>query len=207
MTAPAKSRSTSPDDERPDDLFDDVSPLETIPAAPGKVGPGHPPAHSRWKKGGPSPNPAGRPRKPSAGAMTKRMSKKMVVMRTEGGQATMTRREALDRVLRDLATRKGGKYLDLWNERKARDQRLREEREAYETQQRELKNLRTEAPTQWEFREQQNLYETEWRLIQAINDVIPGSLDIHLRLRQAGAIHLEGGKWIVADWLRTKRPG
>ena len=33
------------------------------PAEEYKVGPGSPPPDKRWKKGGPSPNPRGRPRK------------------------------------------------------------------------------------------------------------------------------------------------
>ncbi|HEV8004167.1 MAG TPA: hypothetical protein VGP63_30160, partial [Planctomycetaceae bacterium] len=33
------------------------------PAEEYKVGPGRPPPDKRWKKGGPSPNPRGRPRK------------------------------------------------------------------------------------------------------------------------------------------------
>lgn len=36
---------------------------EASPSAEDKVGPGRPPCNTRWKKGGPSPNPRGRPRK------------------------------------------------------------------------------------------------------------------------------------------------
>ena len=36
---------------------------QSTPAEAHKVGPGRPPADTRWKKGGPSPNPRGRPRK------------------------------------------------------------------------------------------------------------------------------------------------
>ncbi len=46
----------------------------SAPASPvDKVGPGRPPKESRWRKGQPSPNPTGRPRKPSVWAELERL--------------------------------------------------------------------------------------------------------------------------------------
>lgn len=44
-------------------LASQVDESETTPVAEDEVGPGRPPRDTRWKKGGPSPNPRGRPRK------------------------------------------------------------------------------------------------------------------------------------------------
>ena len=57
--------------------MDDDRPPELLLPAPSSddstVGPGRPPKATRWKKGGPSPNPKGRPRKDSMFADVKRL--------------------------------------------------------------------------------------------------------------------------------------
>jgi hypothetical protein len=71
---------------------------ESAPPQSYQVGPGHPPRDTRWKKGGPSPNPRGRPRKdqpmlPDARkAFEQALNKKVAVARGDK-QVLMTRIE------------------------------------------------------------------------------------------------------------------
>ena len=55
------SEKSNPRDGEP--LESQANGSQSKPAEEYKVGPGSPPADKRWKKGGPSPNPRGRPRK------------------------------------------------------------------------------------------------------------------------------------------------
>ena len=55
------SEKTDPTDGGP--LESQANGSQSTPAEAHKVGPGRPPADTQWKKGGPSPNPRGRPRK------------------------------------------------------------------------------------------------------------------------------------------------
>ena len=55
------SEKSNPTDGEP--LESEANGSESNPAEGYKVGPGRPPPDKRWKKGGPSPNPRGRPRK------------------------------------------------------------------------------------------------------------------------------------------------
>jgi hypothetical protein len=55
------------DDRKPEVIHPDPAPDDST------VGPGRPPKATRWKKGGPSPNPKGRPRKDSMFADVKRL--------------------------------------------------------------------------------------------------------------------------------------
>ncbi|WP_425905518.1 DUF5681 domain-containing protein [Nitrobacter sp. TKz-YC02] len=55
------------DDRKPELLHPD------LPSDDSTVGPGRPPKATRWKKGGPSPNPQGRPRKDSMFADVRRL--------------------------------------------------------------------------------------------------------------------------------------
>lgn len=57
-------------------MDDDLRPRPVLPdpsSDDSTVGPGRPPKATRWKKGGPSPNPKGRPRKDSVFADVKRL--------------------------------------------------------------------------------------------------------------------------------------
>ena len=79
------------DDRRPKPVFPDPSPDDST------VGPGRPPKATRWKKGGPSPNPKGRPRKDSMFADVKRLfegafNPKVSLMRN-GRRVTLTKLE------------------------------------------------------------------------------------------------------------------
>jgi hypothetical protein len=74
-----------------------------------KVGPGHPPADRRWKKGGPSPNPCGRPRKEQSmlpdvrKAFEQALNKKVFVPRGDR-KVLMTRVEiGLEQLLNQFA--------------------------------------------------------------------------------------------------------
>ena len=55
--------SEKPNSARGEPLESQSSATDSGPADAYKVGPGRPPRDKRWKKGGPSPNPRGRPRK------------------------------------------------------------------------------------------------------------------------------------------------
>ena len=86
MTEPIESTVTSAatDTEKSDDY---------------KVGPGRPPKASQWKKGGRSPNPKGRPRKPRSmlpdlkKAFEDALNSKVSVTLPNGSQRTMTKWE------------------------------------------------------------------------------------------------------------------
>lgn len=70
----------------------------STPAAEYKVGPGRPPPDKRWKKGGPSPNPRGRPRKdqsmlPDLRKAFERALNKKVAVSGGGRKVLMTRLE------------------------------------------------------------------------------------------------------------------
>jgi hypothetical protein len=86
-----------------------VNEAEGTPAEQPEVGPGHPPADKRWKKGGPSPNPRGRPRKDQSmlpdlrKAFEQALNKKVWV--TRGNKKVfMTRAEmGIEQLLNDFA--------------------------------------------------------------------------------------------------------
>lgn len=129
MTAKRTPPPMLEDGNRPSDLFDE--PLETLPAAgdgegeaPPPVGYASPPLHTRWKKGGPSPNPHGRPPKLRGGRLME-MMQQPIIAEHNGAGVQMTKREALDRIVRDLAFAKGGRWLKLWDQCQERDQQLR----------------------------------------------------------------------------------
>jgi Family of unknown function (DUF5681) len=91
-----------------------VDEAEKTPTAEDQAGPGRPPRDTRWKKGGPSPNPRGRPRKdqsmvPDARkALEQALSKKVLVSRGDK-QVLMTRIEiGLNVLLNQFA--KGDRY-------------------------------------------------------------------------------------------------
>jgi Family of unknown function (DUF5681) len=87
---------------------------ESIPAEEYKAGPGRPPPDKRWKKGGPSPNPRGRPRKEQSirpdvrKAFEQAINKKVLVPRGDK-KVLMTRVEiGLEQLLNQFA--KGERY-------------------------------------------------------------------------------------------------
>lgn len=82
---------------------------EGAPAKQPKVGPSHPPADKRWMKGGPSPNPRGRPRKEQSmlpdvrKAFEQAVNKKVLVPRGDK-KVLMTRVEiGLEQLLNQFA--------------------------------------------------------------------------------------------------------
>ena len=87
---------------------------EGATAEPHQVGPGHPPRNTRWKKGGPSPNPRGRPRKDRTmlpdvkKVFEQALNKKISVVRGDR-QVLMTRLEiGFEQLLNQFA--KGDRY-------------------------------------------------------------------------------------------------
>ena len=84
------------------------------PAAEYKVGPGRPPPDKRWQKGGPSPNPRGRPRKdqsmlPDVRKAFERALNEKVAMSRGGRKVLMTRVEiGFEQLLNQFA--KGDRY-------------------------------------------------------------------------------------------------
>ena len=105
MTEASTSRELS---ESPADLPDNAA------AAQPEVGPGRPPRDTRWKKGGPSPNPRGRPRKdqsmlPDARKAFERALNKKVAVSRGDKQVLMTRIEiGLEQLFNQFA--KGDRY-------------------------------------------------------------------------------------------------
>lgn len=133
MSSKPPRRTRLSEDEYPEDLFD--QPLETLPLTDGpddnsndaverdKVGYCSPPKNTRWKKGGPSPNPRGRPRKQQSTKLVQLLGEPI---QPHGSNETMTRREALDQIVLRHAINDGGPWLKLWEERKEQDSKLRE---------------------------------------------------------------------------------
>ncbi len=71
---------------------------ESAPSEPDQVGPGRPPRDTRWKKGGPSPNPRGRPRKdrsmlPDLRQLLDQALNKKVPVQRDGRTVLMTQAE------------------------------------------------------------------------------------------------------------------
>ena len=83
---------------------------QSTPAEGHKVGPGRPPADTRWKKGGPSPNPRGRPRKvqtsiPDLGKALERAISKKVRVSRGNRKVSLTRGEiAVEQFLNQAAS-------------------------------------------------------------------------------------------------------
>src|SRR5580704_6293822 len=101
------SEKTTPTRDEP--LESQASGSESSPAAEYKVGPGRPPSDQRWKKGGPSPNPRGRPRKEQSmvpdvrKAFEQAVNKKVLVPRGDK-KVLMTRVEiGLEQLLNQFA--------------------------------------------------------------------------------------------------------
>jgi hypothetical protein len=176
----------SQDGDRPSDLFDE--PLETLPAAGGGEGEAPPPVgyanaplHSRWKKGGPSPNPHGRPPKPRGGRLMEMMQQQVSI--EQGGNARqMTRREALDRIVRDRAIAAGGRWLKLWDRCQARDQQLRQRVDAWH------ERLASDPEMSRTARRIRADSAAGDRLIQFIDTHFAGVMETHMRLIGMGAI-------------------
>lgn len=98
-----------PEDLESQDLESQPDPPESTPAEASSIGPGRPPPDRRWQKGGPSPNPRGRPRKgQSIGpdlrkAFEQAVNQKVAVSRG-GKKALMTRVElGLEQLLNQVA--------------------------------------------------------------------------------------------------------
>lgn len=133
MSNKSPQRTRLPEEEYPEDLFD--QPLETLPLTLGpddnsndavgqeKVGYCSPPKNTRWKKGGPSPNPRGRPKKQRSAKLAQLMEE---LIQPHGSSETMTKREALDKIVLKHAINDGGPWLKLWEDRKERDGKLRQ---------------------------------------------------------------------------------
>ena len=101
--------SEKPDSARGEPLESQSSATESGPADAYKVGPGRPPRDKRWKKGGPSPNPRGRPRKDQSmrpdvrKAFEQALTKKVLVPRGDK-KVLMTRVEiGLEQLLNQFA--------------------------------------------------------------------------------------------------------
>jgi Family of unknown function (DUF5681) len=80
------------------------------PAKEDNVGPGRPPRDTRWKKGGPSPNPRGRPRKdqsmlPDLKKIFEQALKKKVTVSRGGREVSMTRLDiGVEQLLNQVAS-------------------------------------------------------------------------------------------------------
>lgn len=208
MTIMTKRKPSLPsDDDHPEDLFGPPNPkrLETLPPPVNEPKQDGPPSPSLWQKGGPSPNPKGRPPKSRMGPVTKFLVRKITV-RINGAEVWISRRETIDRRLRDDAVLKGGGYLKLWRERQARDRRLEAERQEYAAEIEEHNRLEIEHPERWKRMQQARRHKIGSDFLDTVEEARPGYLDILSKLKSAGAIAFTDGQLIVADWLEKLRP-
>lgn len=177
------------------------TPLETIPlgaitgaAEPSsdeEVGYGKPPKSSRWRKGDPSPNPYGRPRKSSQSVFTQLMED--VIIHPE--QGTITKRQLLDLITLSLAIEKGGRWLDEWENRQARDRLLLERVKAFE-------ELPDAEKRRWEaaaVRKADTWLQNVLR--DAVDQHFPGVQDTIRQLEELGVLEYRDGKLVKAAWL------
>ena len=200
---PGRDLGDEPDE--PDEPEESGSePLETLPP-PGregedndyKVGPGHPPLPSRWEKGGPSPNPYGRPPKAEAGPVHARLAQKRVVT-IEGVRKPLTERELLDRVVLQKAQLGNLSAMKLFAERQKVDEQIREQH-AREISSRQSAHIsETSRKLAAEIRVRDALY-------NAIQTACPGLLDALEKLQSAGASRIVGNRVEPADWLNLPR--
>ena len=190
MTAKPPVSSSLEDEEHPVDLFDVLETLP-MPASPGEplagdgagtdppVGYASPPVRSRWKKGGASPNPRGRPPKQVKGPLTNMMAQE-IDTQVDGVQMKLTKRAVLDRILRDKAIKDGGPWLRLWDQCQARDEHLRVRVELYR-QRKDNKIARTGQRLRADIAFRDTLF--RW-----VERCFPGVVDVERRLLERGAI-------------------
>lgn len=125
----------------PDDLADHQTKLAKLSVLdsnegsggwdPGKpIGKGNPPQRTSWKKGGPSPNPKGAPRRRSAGPY-------MTVLSRRIDGANLTYGEALDRKIRGLALQGDVRAAKLLHARLAREEEITKRRAEFERYERQ----------------------------------------------------------------------
>ncbi len=184
-------------EEYPDDLFG--PPLETIPLPDGpdeqekgadeeekaddqvdeQVGYCSPPKRTRWKKGGPSPNPQGRPKKQRLTRLAQLMGEQIQI---DGSGEIITRREALDRVVLERAIKVGGPWRNLFEERKERDC-VRRKHEAEKKERSE--QSKSEDKTAKQLRQQSHAGGV---LLALITKQFPGLLDTLRQLEEAGLV-------------------
>lgn len=175
------------DEKHPDDLFGGPETLETLPLSSGneasghahvagrpaseayKIGPGKPPLKSRWVKGAASPNPRGRPPKKKSGRVKSILDREIQVS-TGGCTRTITRREALDRSLRQKAIEEGGGWKALWEAQQDFDRKISERIRRSREKQASLREISTATRV----REQIRLSDFTFALFER---VFPGLLD------------------------------
>jgi hypothetical protein len=193
------------DRDRPADLFDDQR-LETLPMPLAesegepppaqRVGYGNPPAHTRWQKGGPSPNPNGRPPKRRGGKLTEMMQR---IVEVDGGRQ-LTRRAALDRVTREKAMTTGGNWLTLWEKREAHDRRIRERVQAFH------QRLAQETPAEKSVRERERKHRAGDALYNWIEQHFAGLFDTERKLLESGVIvETSDGFALTKNWLSLRQ--
>ena len=200
MSNRPKRTTAIPDKSVPEEMPDE--PLETLPLPEkqngdeadtvenGKVGYCSPPTSTRWKKGCASPNPFGRPRKQRTGRLTQMMEE---LVEHSGPERKLTRREALDRILRDMAIKEGGRWLRLLEERKERDQILRQEVAADRQRNGGFKPVDMVAER---VRQQARLYDILYRLVLKH---FPGVVETECKLLEAGVIVRTGEGYRLTD--------
>lgn len=164
------------------------------------VGYRSPPEHTRWKKGAASPNPRGRPAKRRGGKITALMEQKISV-RTAAGKRAMTRREALDRKVIELAFRET-RFRDLWKQRQERDESLQMKRAEYERHQLAYNSMREANPERAASYDKRREGQMRRRFLEIVFSDDPGLLESISELLQTGAVVSVAGALQMADQLR-----
>lgn len=182
---------TVPTDDRAPSSPDPDSSGGVDPTHP--IGPGNPPRSGTWEKGGPSPNPKGRPPKPEEGPWTK------LLHQIRPG-TNMTYLEAINiQLLVESGKGKAG-AIKLLEEREEREAYINEQIAELERQEREREIERARNPRQYQdskFRQgQQMVHDIHHRAFLAI----PGLNDVITELKKLRA--LESGGYEIAASLR-----
>lgn len=157
------------------------------------IGPGNPPRSGTWKKGGPSPNPKGRPPNPEEGPYTK------LLHQIRPG-TDMIYLEAITIQLHIEVGKGKPAAIKLLKEREQREAFVELQRLAFERQEREREIERARNPRKYQdskFRQsQQLLHDIQYRALLAI----PGLNDVLTELRKLRA--LEPDSFEIAESLR-----
>lgn len=158
------------------------------PAKP--IGKGNPPSANSWKKGCPSPNPKGAPRKTPAGPYSVKLGQKI-----EGSNLTMG--QALDRKIRMLALQGSVRANKLLHARLAREEEIARRRAEFEEYERKKAEHAKRRPASFEEFEAGQLF------LDMLDRLRPGLLASVLEAQKLGLVEFRDGQYVIVEGIET----
>lgn len=154
------------------------------------IGKGNPPRATSWKKGDPSPNPKGAPRRKAAGPYMTKLAQKI-----EGTNLTMG--EALYRKIRALALRGNLQANKLIQARLAREEKLARRRTEFEEYERMKAEKAKRRPANFEEFEARQLF------VDALDKHWPGLLGAVSDAQDLGLISFCDGQYEIVEAVKA----